>query len=69
MSEPLLAHQVVGLYRSINVVFMYSYRHSHQHVLWPLHLLVVHFQQIRSFQGLETEVVILVVTFEVDGCL
>ncbi|MPC34506.1 hypothetical protein E2C01_027898 [Portunus trituberculatus] len=45
VSEPLPRQQLIGLNGSINVLLVDANRHSHQHVLRPLHHLAVDLQE------------------------
>ena len=62
MGKVLLAHQLVGLDRSINIRTMNADRDPHNHVLGPLRDLAVAAHQITTFEGLEAEVVVLEVS-------
>eukprot|EP00983_Pelagomonas_calceolata_P106988 1159294-Pelagomonas_calceolata.AAC.5 len=48
MGEPALAHHVVGLDGSLDVVLVNAHRHAHEHMLWALNDLVVQTQQDAS---------------------
>ena len=67
VGEPPLAHQVVGLDGGVNVLLVDAHGHAHQHVLGPLHHLAVEAQQVAALQGLEAEVVVVVVAVVDDG--
>ena len=44
MSEPSLAHKLIGFKGSVNIVLVDPDGHSHQHVLRPLDYLIVQFK-------------------------
>ena len=69
MSEPFVTHQLVGLKCSSQILFVYSDRHSHEHVLGSLNNNPINLQQIRSFEGLEAKIVISEVPFVVNDFL
>ena len=59
MCEPLLAHQVVGLKSSLQIIEMNANRAPHEHVLGPLGHLTVDFEQVGPLKRLKAEEVVL----------
>ena len=59
MREVLLGHELVSFYSSIYILSMNTNGDPHDHVLRPLGDLAVAPHEVRSFQGLEAEVVVL----------
>lgn len=66
MSEPLFAHQVVGLKSRLKVVNVNTDGTAHEHVLGALNNLVVALEQVGSLEGLEAEEVVVEVTVVID---
>jgi hypothetical protein len=57
--EPALAHQLVSVACSLDILLVDPNSNPHEHVLWPLHDGIVEPEQIGALQGLEAEVVII----------
>jgi hypothetical protein len=55
MGKVSLAHQVVSLDNLVNVLSPDSNRNTHDHVLRTFGDLSIDSKQVRSFEGLETE--------------
>ena len=66
VGEVALAHQVVGVERFLKVRVMNAHGHTHQHVLGSLGHFAVELEQIGALKGLETKVVVVVVSAVVD---
>ena len=66
VGEVALAHQVVGVEGFLDVGVVNAHRHAHQHVLRSLSHLAVEFEQVGALEGLESEVVVVVVAVVVD---
>lgn len=58
MREPFLAHQMVSLKHGIQIVFMDSESHAHEHVLWTFDDLVIHTEKVRFLKGFKPEEII-----------
>ena len=66
MGEVALAHQIVGVEGFLDVGVVNTDRHPHQHVLWAFSHFTVQFEQVGALQGLESEVIVVVVSTVVD---
>ena len=66
MGEVALAHQVVGVEGFLDVGVVNTDRHTHQHVLRAFSHFTVELEQVGALQGLESEVIVVVVSTVVD---
>ena len=66
MSKVSLTHQVIGVERFLNVAVVDTDGHTHQHVLRSFSDHTVEFQKVRTLKGLETKVVVVVITLVID---
>ena len=66
MGEVALTHQVVGVERFLDVGVVDANSDTHEHVLRSFSHLTVEFEQVGALQGLETEVVVVVVSLVID---
>lgn len=69
MSEPSVTHEVVGLDGGIDVGLVNTNGHSHEHVLWSLNDLTLDLEEVGSFESLETEVVVVVISLVIQSSL
>ena len=60
------AHVVVRFEGRVEVLLMYANADPHEHVLWALYNLFSVFHQIGALQGLQAEIVVIVVSLEVQ---
>ena len=67
MREPALAHEVVGLDGTFDVMLVDANGNSHIHVLRALGYLTVQFEEIGLFQGLKPEIIESVIPVINDG--
>ena len=68
MCEPLVTHQVIRKNCSFRVLTMNTNTDSHKHGLRSFSNLASEFQEVRFFKGFESEVVVVQVSFVIDGC-
>ena len=66
VSEVAFAHQVVGVECLLDVGVVNADGHAHQHVLWTLCDFAVELEKVRTLEGLESKVVVGVITAVVD---
>lgn len=59
MREPPLRQQVIGSDCTIHVFLVDANRNPHEHVLRSFDHFAIHPEQIGSFQGLETKVIVV----------
>ena len=67
MCEQLLGHKVVGLNGLFDLITMDANRDTHKHVLWSFPDFLVIFEKVGSFQGLETEVLVVEISIVDDS--
>ena len=67
MGEVFLRHEVVGLDNFFNIVVVDTNSNAHDHLLRSFGNLFVQTQQVGTFQGLETEILIIEVAVVDDG--
>jgi hypothetical protein len=70
VSEPLLTHEVIGLESCFEVILVNTDRDTHQQVLGSFgNGFVFTAEQVRFFQSLETEEVVIEISGVVDLCV
>ena len=69
MGKPLITHELICFYRRINVIFVNSYRYSHQHMLRSFYNFSMNLEKIRSLQSPESKVVKLKIPLEIQRLL
>ena len=67
MCKVFAGHQIVCLDRALNVVTVDSDRHTHDHVLWTFCDLAIEAEEVRSLEGLESEVLVVEVSVVDNG--
>ena len=67
MCEVFARHQVVCLDGALNVVTVNANRHAHYHVLWALSDFAIEAEEVRSLEGLESEVLVVEVSVVDNG--
>ena len=66
MREVALAHEVVGSERFVNIAVVDAHGDPHEHVLRAFNDLPVQLEQVGTLDGLETEVIVVVIATVVD---
>ena len=68
MCKPLITHQVICKDRSFCVLTVNTNTDSHEHGLRPFSNLTSELQKVRFFEGFESEVIVVQVSFVIDSC-